>query len=115
MDIALGAALLWANEKKEKMMSYPTTKGRIPLPKRIARHCLECSGAAKEVSLCQIFDCNLWPVRFGYTQKDGRYNERMKIAMKRWPDDVDEIKKMGIDIERFFYKKPPGRKKGVGS
>lgn len=47
--------------------------------KAIASKCLECSGgSSKEVTLCHIFDCPLWPFRFGTANLNTqRFNARM--------------------------------------
>ena len=38
--------------------------------KNIRAHCLDCAGnSTREVRLCPITDCNLWPLRFGKGQK----------------------------------------------
>ena len=33
--------------------------------KTIRAHCLDCSGTSKEVELCTVTICKLWPYRFG--------------------------------------------------
>jgi len=53
--------------------------------------CLDCSGESpKEVSLCPIFDCPLYPYRFGYSPKDKRYQKRMEAAARNYPDEYQE-------------------------
>ena len=42
--------------------------------KAIRAKCLDCScGMAKEVRLCPIKDCPLWPYRMGKRPKDDKY------------------------------------------
>ena len=58
----------------------------------IKRKCFECAGESpKEVTLCHIVDCPLWPYRFGYSMKDKRYQKRIKSAKRRYPDDFQEM------------------------
>lgn len=33
--------------------------------KAIRKHCIDCCGTAHEVRNCVVFDCALWPHRFG--------------------------------------------------
>ena len=33
--------------------------------KAIRKHCLECAGSSKEVTLCPIQECPLYPFRYG--------------------------------------------------
>ena len=54
--------------------------------------CLDCMGdSPKEVTLCHIVDCSLWPIRFGYSMKDKRFNKRMGSAKKKYPKDYQEM------------------------
>jgi len=78
------------------------TKGRISLPKRIAMKCLDCAGSPKEVTLCHLFSCPLWGVRFGYPMKSKKYTERMKNAERQFAEDFEELKKMGTNIADFY-------------
>jgi len=69
--------------------------------KAISKYCLECSGgSSKEATLCHLFDCPLWPHRFG----TGRANSlvRMKRAMVSNQEEIAEIRKMGIDVSKFI-------------
>lgn len=69
--------------------------------KAISKYCLECSGgSSKEVTLCHLFDCPLWLHRFG----TGRANSlvRMKRAMVSNREEIDELKKTGIDVSKFI-------------
>lgn len=82
------------------------TKGRIPLPKRIAMKCLGCAGSPKEVTLCHLMDCPLWTMRFGITIGNKRYAKRIDAAKIQYPDDVEELRKMGINIADFYKDHP---------
>jgi hypothetical protein len=56
--------------------------------KAIQAYCFECAGDShKEVTLCVLKDCPLYPYRFGNSPKSKGYKERMKLAKTRWPDD----------------------------
>lgn len=77
------------------------TLGRISLNKRIAMKCLGCAGSAKEVTLCHLFDCPLWAVRFGCTMKSKVYEERIRAAEKNFTRDVKELSDMGINMADF--------------
>ena len=68
--------------------------------KAIAKKCLECSGNAKEVTLCHLFDCPLWSFRTGSSLKV--YKERMKRAFSRYQEEWKELEKMGIKKEDFI-------------
>lgn len=54
--------------------------------------CLDCAGdSPKEVTLCHVVDCPLWPFRFGYSMRDKRFNRRMEAAKKNYPKDYQEM------------------------
>jgi hypothetical protein len=56
--------------------------------KAIQTHCYGCAGdSAKEVALCCVQDCPLYPYRFGNSPGSKAYKERMKLAKERWPED----------------------------
>lgn len=56
--------------------------------KAIQAYCFGCAGDShKEVTLCVITDCPLYPFRFGSSPKAKVYKARMKLAKERWPDD----------------------------
>lgn len=60
----------------------------------IRKKCLKwCAFSQKEVTLCHLVDCPLWPYRFGYSFKDKRYKERMESAKKNYPADFQEMMK----------------------
>ena len=62
--------------------------------KAIKIYCLECSGSKpKEVTICPIVDCPLYPYRFGYSAKDKRYQKRMEAAARNHPDEYQELMK----------------------
>ena len=64
----------------------------------IRQNCLDCSGGVKkEVTLCIIVTCPLWPFRFGYSQEDKRYNKRMAAAKKNYPDEYKDMMKLLSD------------------
>jgi len=74
---------------KEKKMSRA---------RAIKNHCLNCSSnSPKEVTLCHIVDCDLWPYRFGYSIKDKRYQRRIEAARRKYPKDYQEM--LNIIIE----------------
>jgi len=57
--------------------------------------CLDCSGnIPKEVTLCLLVDCPLWPFRFGYSIKDKRFKKRMDSAKKNYPEDYREMSEL---------------------
>ena len=69
--------------------------------KAIAKYCIECSNeSVKEVTLCHLFDCPLWPHRFG----TGRANSliRMKRSIDSHQPEIKEMKKMGVDVSKFI-------------
>lgn len=80
--------------------------GRTGLNKRIGMKCLDCAVVPKEVTLCHLFDCPLWAVRFGYPLGNKTYNKRMKTAEKNYPEDFKELQSMGIDIADFYKEHP---------
>jgi hypothetical protein len=58
----------------------------------VRKKCLECAGGSpKEVTLCHIVDCPLWPYRFGYSMNDKRFWKRMASAKKRSPKQYHEM------------------------
>ena len=60
--------------------------------KAIRNKCLDCCcDSPKEVSLCHIVDCDLWPFRFGYSINDRRYQKRMEAARKKYPEEYQEM------------------------
>jgi hypothetical protein len=68
----------------------------------IRRHCLECAGNShKEVTLCQLFDCSLWPWRTGQHVSSRDYADRVTKAFRNYPDEIAELVNLGIDISKF--------------
>ena len=58
----------------------------------IKQNCMDCSGGIpKEVTLCPIVNCPLWPFRFGYSVKDKRFRRRMEAAKRKYPDEYQEM------------------------
>jgi hypothetical protein len=54
--------------------------------------CLDCSGdSKKDVTVCQIVACPLWPFRFGYSSKDQRYKKRMEAAARNYPTEYRDL------------------------
>ena len=65
----------------------------------IARKCLECSGGSfKEVTLCHLIDCPLYPYRLGCGPKSKKYKKRMETAFKRFPEDLKEIRNIDENL-----------------
>ena len=70
----------------------------------IKQHCTECSGGTpKEVTLCHIVNCPLWPFRFGYSVKDRRFKKRMEAAKRKYPNEYQEV----ISLMREYAKNTP--------
>jgi len=58
----------------------------------VRKKCLECAGGSpKEVTLCHIVDCPVWPYRFGYSMNDKRFWKRMTSAKRRYPEQYHEM------------------------
>lgn len=58
----------------------------------IKAFCSECAGEShKDVSLCVIKDCQLYPYRFGNSPHTKAYKGRMKLAKERWPDEYASV------------------------
>lgn len=46
--------------------------------KAIKKHCFECAGeSAKEVTICELKDCPLWPYRLGNSPESKAYQKRV--------------------------------------
>lgn len=59
--------------------------------KAIQAHCFGCAGDShKEVTLCVVKGCPLFPYRFGNSPDSKGYKERMKLAKTRWPDEYTD-------------------------
>ncbi len=64
----------------------------------IKANCLDCSGGSpKEVTLCHIVYCPLYPFRFGYSIRDKRYKKRMEAAERNYAEDCKEMFKLISD------------------
>jgi len=61
-------------------------EGKMNKSEVIRMKCLDCNGSAKEVTLCPVIDCPLWPYRFGYSFRDKRYAKRIMLAKQNYPD-----------------------------
>lgn len=73
----------------------------------IKLNCLECAGGSpREVTLCHLIDCPLWPFRFGYSIKDRRFEKRMLCARRRYPDECGKICEMIRDYQENMPKSP---------
>lgn len=58
----------------------------------IKRKCLECSGdRPKEVVLCPVKDCPLYPYRFGFDPGSKRYLNKIKRAYTQWPKESADL------------------------
>lgn len=78
---------------------------KVKSPMRAIRaKCLECTGAnsTKEVSLCHILDCTLWPHRTGRLFMGEVYKRRMSLAKKTYTKEIEELQKMGVDLDLMF-------------
>jgi len=70
--------------------------------KAIREYCLVCSGDShKEVTLCHLFDCPLWPHRTGFHISSKIYTRRIQTAMKNYAREIHELSEMGVDIGNF--------------
>ena len=58
------------------------TRGRA-----IKQNCFECAGSNKEVTLCSVQGCPLYPYRFGSSPASVAYKTRMKLSKKHCPEE----------------------------
>jgi hypothetical protein len=59
--------------------------------KAIRIYCHECAGGNnKEVTLCTVLNCPLWPWRFGCEMKSPLFSARMNLAQKNYPEEFEE-------------------------
>ena len=71
--------------------------------------CLDCSSISpKEVTLCHIFDCTLWPYRTGASPRSVAYKQRMQAAKKNYTKDFEEMTKLALE---YFENMPEEFKK----
>jgi hypothetical protein len=61
----------------------------------IRRHCRDCADSPKEVTLCPILGCPLWPFRFGVSMKSRAYRKRMDNAKKKYAKEFKELSEVG--------------------
>ena len=52
--------------------------------KAIRAKCKDCSGTAKEIKLCQVVKCALWPFRFGVTPRTARKCLGKEVLDRDW-------------------------------
>lgn len=72
--------------------------------KAIREKCRECAGeTAKEVTLCHIFNCTLWPFRFGNSLKSTSFIKRMNLGKERHPKEFAEIKSILLKEGMDYY------------
>ena len=72
--------------------------------------CLDCCGDSwKEVLICQVFDCPLWPFRTGDNIGSTRYKKRIKVAFAKKTEDITELQQEGLNMADFLteYRKNP--------
>jgi len=64
--------------------------------------CLDCCGDNwREVLICQVFDCPLWPFRTGDNIGSTRYKKRIRALFTRKTEDITELQKQGLDMPFF--------------
>lgn len=68
----------------------------------IRKKCLGCAGSTKEVTLCHILDCPLWPYRTGSGLESVKYRERMSLAKAKYKKEIEELRNMEVDIDLMF-------------
>lgn len=69
----------------------------------IKEHCFDCAGENdKEVGLCCLFDCPLWQYRTGHDLKSKTYQNRMLRYKTSCAEDLERMRRTGLDISRFF-------------
>ena len=74
------------------------TKGRA-----IKLYCRDCAGeTSKEVTLCVVFDCPLWPYRTGSGPKSNTYRKRMETAIVNYAEDLKTMAAEGYEIAHFY-------------
>jgi hypothetical protein len=59
----------------------------------IKKKCLHCgAGTYKEVVLCPVRRCSLYPYRFGFEPGSKRYLQKLKMAKRKWPTEFREVR-----------------------
>lgn len=70
--------------------------------------CLDCSADdRKEVLLCTLFDCPLWPYRCGCHISSSRYRDRIGRAFRTFTRIVAELRRDGLAIADFLRNDEP--------
>jgi hypothetical protein len=65
-------------------------------------HCFDCAGeTSKEVTLCVVFDCPLWPYRTGSSSKSNTYRKRMETAIVNYAEDLKRMAAEGYQVAKF--------------
>lgn len=65
--------------------------------KAIQKHCFDCAGgSAKEVTMCELTDCPLWPYRTGQSLESKVYLRRMA----KYGSLADSINKSSHILEK---------------
>jgi hypothetical protein len=88
-------------------------------------HCWDCAGeTSKEVTLCVVFDCPLWPYRTGSGSKSNTYRKRMETAIVNYAEDLKTMAAEGYQVAKFSEsirptavcsnKRPSGKGNGRG-
>lgn len=58
--------------------------------KAIKLHCFDCACESnKEVTLCPVFDCPLWPFRTGNAAGSIAYKNRVQIALSNHGSEIE--------------------------
>ena len=82
--------------------------------KAIKIHCFDCAGESnKDVTLCPVFDCPLWPFRTGQGPTSNGYKSRMMTAKTNYAEDLTEMAREGYEISRFFQFSTANRRAGA--
>ena len=77
----------------------------------IKDNCVDCMGGEKrEVPLCQLMDCPLWPYRLGCRMSSPRYHERVNTAWVSRREQRKEVTAMGKTLADYL---PIDEKAGV--
>lgn len=65
----------------------------------IKAKCLDCAGGSPlEVTLCQALDCPLWTFRLGQEPDSPTHLNRVRAALKKDPDMLDEFRDYYKDV-----------------
>ena len=68
-----------------------TNKRKVFRPLRAIReHCVHCAGGSvKEVRMCPVKDCTLWPYRFGKRPATAAKHDAKRLAKQEIGNDGD--------------------------